>query len=461
VATQSAPDFAGKNIASVGGGNTAMDACRTAVRLGAREVYNIYRRTKNEMPAEAAEIAEAEEEGVVFKNLTNPIEVVGENGRVKAVRLQVMELGEPDASGRRSPVPVPGKEEVIGIDAMLVAIGQKTDMAGIEVLDKTRWGTIVADEHTFLTNLPGVFAVGDATDDGAGIAITAIGEAKRAAETIGKYLNGEALHFAPEFLVKSENAKEDFADREPSARVKMPCRRAGTRRNDFLEGNLGLNEDEAMREAMRCLECGCSDFFECKLIGYARQYCVHPEKYGVNARHRIAEDDHPFIRRDPDKCILCGLCVRVCDEAVGAAAIGLVDRGFAAAVKPALDKPLSEAGCISCGQCVAVCPTGALAETQMTPKQVPLREDFIETVCPHCEIGCKVRLATKGGLTLRALPAGEDGLLCRRGRFGFDGNTPLPDVPAAVEMRFLERLAKANGYTGEMPPPGWGELTPT
>ena len=438
-------DFAGKKIAIVGGGNTAMDACRTAVRLGAAEVYNIYRRTKNEMPAEAIEIAEAEEEGVVFKNLTNPIEVVGEDGKVSAVRLQVMELGAPDASGRRSPVPVPGKEEVIAIDVMIVAIGQKTDARGLEAIDRTRWGTIVADENTFLTNLPGVFAVGDATNDGADIAITAIGEAKRAAEMIGKYLRGEALDYHPEFLVKSEKSEKDFADKEKCARVKMPHRCAETRRKDFLEVSLGLREEEARREAMRCLECGCRDFFECKLVEYANQYLVQPEKYAGKAHHRAGEDGHPFLRRDPDKCILCGLCVRVCEEAVGAAAIGLADRGFDTIVKPALDRPLSEAGCIACGMCAAVCPTGALTETQMLAKQAPLREDFTETVCPHCEIGCRVRLATKGSLVVRALPAGEAGLLCRKGRFGFDGKTPLPDVPEEAEKRFLEKLARANG----------------
>jgi len=435
-------DFTGKGVAIVGGGNTAMDACRTAVRLGASNVYNIYRRTKNEMPAEAIEITEAEEEGVIFKNLTNPIEVVGEGGRVKAVRLQLMELGEPDASGRRSPVPVPGKEEVIAIDTMIIAIGQKTNMTGIEALDKTRWGTIVADENTFLTNLPGVFAVGDATNDGAGIAITAIGEAKRAAAMIDQYLNGEALAYEPEFLVKSEKAEEDFADKEKCARAKMPHRSAEVRRKDFLEINLGLSEEEAKREAMRCLECGCMDYFECRLIKYANEYEVQPEKYTGKTHHRAGEDDHPFIRRNPDKCILCGLCVRVCDETVGAGAIGLVDRGFDTIVKPALDKDLRETGCVACGMCVAVCPTGALTETQMLAKQVPLKEEFVDAVCPHCEIACKVKLAKKGGLTVRALPTGKDGLLCQKGRFGFDGKTPLLDVPEETEARFLEKIAR-------------------
>ena len=125
VSLGNAPDI-GKKVAVVGGGNTAMDACRTAVRLGAEEVYVVYRRTRNEMPAEDIEIEEAMEEGVTFKFLTNPAEILGENGRVKAVKLQVMELGEPDASGRRSPVPVEGKFEMLEVDLSLIHISEPT-----------------------------------------------------------------------------------------------------------------------------------------------------------------------------------------------------------------------------------------------------------------------------------------------------------------------------------------------
>lgn len=152
----------GEKVAIVGGGNTAMDACRTAVRLGAKEVYNIYRRTKDEMPADMVEIVEAEEEGVIFKNLTNPAEVIAdENGHVKQVKLQVMELGEPDASGRRRPVPVEGKFEYLDIDTMILAIGQAVDASMFEGLDKTRKNAIAYDPETFMTSIPGVFAGGD------------------------------------------------------------------------------------------------------------------------------------------------------------------------------------------------------------------------------------------------------------------------------------------------------------
>ncbi|MDR0325694.1 MAG: FAD-dependent oxidoreductase [Oscillospiraceae bacterium] len=363
------PVFKGHKVAVVGGGNTAMDACRTAVRLGADAVYNIYRRTKNEMPAEEIEITEAEEEGVIFKNLTNPIEVIGENGKVKAVRLQIMELGEPDASGRRSPVAIPGKEETIEVDFVIVAIGQKLNPLGLEDVTLTKWGTIAADEHTYLTNLDGVFAIGDATNDGAGIAITAIGEAKRAADMADRYLNGETLTTQAPYLVKTDKTAEDFAGTERSSRAKMPHRSPSERRGDFGEINLGFSEEEAKREASRCLECGCLDYFDCKLIDYANQYAVQPEKYTGKVHCRAVEDDIPGVTRNPDKCILCGLCVRVCDEVAEAGVLGFVNRGFDTVVLPAGN--CEECG--DCGKCADICPTGALILKTPGKKQIPLQ----------------------------------------------------------------------------------------
>ena len=416
------PLFINRKIAVVGGGNTAMDCARTAIRLGAEKVYNIYRRTKNEMPAEEIEIVEAEEEGVIFKNLTNPIEIVGEEGQVKSIRLQIMELGQPDTSGRRAPVAVEGKEESLDVDTVIVAIGQKPAPQGLESIEMTKQSTIAADETTFRTNLEGVFAIGDATNKGADIAIAAIGEAKKAAFMVDKYLSGEELGYKAPFIVESVKTTEDFADIEKASRAKMSCRSADERRNDFLPVSVTLTEEEAHREASRCLECGCHDFFECKLIQYANQYEVNPGRYTGQTHNRTQNDTHPFIHRNPDKCILCGLCVRVCDEVVGATALGLVDRGFNAIVRPALDMDLNDTDCIGCGQCVDVCPTGALTETMMLRKQVPVQEEMTESVCSFCSVGCKSIMTSLGSSLIRNLPYAdrmEDALLCAKGRFGF------------------------------------------
>ena len=213
----------GEKVAIVGGGNTAMDACRTAVRLGAKEVYNIYRRTKDEMPADMVEIEEAEEEGVIFKNLTNPIEVVkDENGHVKEVILQVMELGEPDASGRRKPVPVEGKTETLAIDTMLLAIGQAVD-ASVFDCDKTRKNAIAYDPDTFMTSIPGVFAGGDCGNDKISIAIEAIADARKAADSIDAYLYGEVLKYEKPYVVERDDITEKtFEDRERMCRPEIP-----------------------------------------------------------------------------------------------------------------------------------------------------------------------------------------------------------------------------------------------
>ena len=143
----------GDKVVICGGGNTAMDACRTAVRLGAKEVYCVYRRTRNEMPAEDIEITEAEEEGVQFKFLTNPISFNGKDKKVKSVTLQLMELGEPDASGRRRPVAIEGKTEELDVDSVIVAIGQKLDNEDVSELKLTDRGNIEADIDTFKTNI--------------------------------------------------------------------------------------------------------------------------------------------------------------------------------------------------------------------------------------------------------------------------------------------------------------------
>lgn len=186
------PTIQSKNVAVFGGGNVAMDAARTALRLGAENVYLIYRRSMDEMPARVEEIHHAKQEGVQFELLTNPVEILGDDeGWVRAVRVIKMELGEPDPSGRRRPIPIEGSEDDIEIDTVIVAIGNGANPlvpATTEGLEVNRWGNIVADEESCKTSKKGVFAGGDIVL-GAATVILAMGEGRKAAAAMDKYLS--------------------------------------------------------------------------------------------------------------------------------------------------------------------------------------------------------------------------------------------------------------------------------
>ena len=268
----------GDRVVICGGGNTAMDACRTAVRLGAKEVYVVYRRTRNEMPADKLEIDEAEEEGVVYKFLTNPLSFNGEDGKLKSITLQIMELGEPDASGRRSPVPVEGKTEEIEVDSVILAIGQRLVQGDVAELSLNKRGNIEADEDFFTTNLDGVFAIGDATNRGASIAIEAIGEAGRCAKAVDAYLNGQPLDTRVPYISKRDEKTIDYSDREIKSRISPKVLPPEVRNKNFDEVSLGFTEEEAQKEAQRCLECGCREYYKCKLAKTRSATTCQPER---------------------------------------------------------------------------------------------------------------------------------------------------------------------------------------
>ena len=188
------PIRAGENVAVVGGGNVAMDAARCALRLGAKKVYIVYRRSEEEMPARREEVHHAKEEGVEFMLLTNPLKFSGdENGYVKSMTSVKMELGEPDASGRRRPVVIPGSEFDLDISCAVIAIGNAPNPLIAQTtpgLDTQKWGGIVVKEGTLATSVPGVYAGGDAVT-GAATVILAMGAGKQAAKEIDEYLTGK------------------------------------------------------------------------------------------------------------------------------------------------------------------------------------------------------------------------------------------------------------------------------
>ena len=404
---QKNPPAIGEKVAICGGGNTAMDACRTAVRLGAKEVYVVYRRTRNEMPADKLEIDEAEEEGVTYKFLTNPLSFNGENGKVKSITLQIMELGEPDASGRRRPVPVEGKTEEIAVDSVILAIGQKLVQGDVKELKLNERGNIEADPDFFTTDIEGVFAIGDATNRGASIAIEAISEADRCAKAVDAYLNGEALDTRVPYISKRDESKIDYSDRQKQSRLTPKVLPADVRNKNFDEVSLGFTEEEAKAEASRCLECGCREYYKCKLLKVAQRYDIDPNRFAGEMPQKYTRDENAFIERNTAKCILCGLCVRSCREVMDIHAIGLMGRGFKTDISPAFALPLDQTKCNNCGLCVQLCPTGALTEKADLIKQVPLDEKYAEEFVEIDGKQSSVMVSRYNGKVLRVIPNDE------------------------------------------------------
>ena len=255
----------GKSAVIIGGGNTAIDCTRNLLRLGVEKVYIVYRRTRNEMPANAVEIDAAEEEGVQFQFLAAPVRVVGdENGKVTHLEYLKMELGEPDASGRRRPVPIEGSETLIQTDMVITAIGQSPDISFTEgikeqvgELKTTRWNTFDVDPATLQSNIPHVFAAGDAAT-GPSLVVTAIGGGRRAARSIHQYVMGESVDADPRELNKDLIAETIF-DQVPgvvkSQRTPMPELPVKERIDSFIEVDQVLTEKSALGESNRCLHC--------------------------------------------------------------------------------------------------------------------------------------------------------------------------------------------------------------
>jgi len=250
-------------VAVVGGGSTALDAARSAVRAGARSVTILYRRTRHEMPAQEEEVRAALAEGIVLQELVTPVEVLGATGRVRAVRCQRMMLGEPDAGGRRQPVPVPASDFEIPVDVVLVAVGEAPDPsflpAGTSV-GIAPWGGLLINPTTLATGAPGIFAAGDVTYGPKSI-ILAAAHGRRAARSIHAYLR----HIAPSAAAEMpEGEFETASTLPPNGRVVLnlqPTPREAMPLRDKLDADrsteaaTGFTDDQARREASRCLRC--------------------------------------------------------------------------------------------------------------------------------------------------------------------------------------------------------------
>ncbi len=267
-----APKLGGRVIV-IGSGDVAMDCARTAVRMG-KEVHIHYRRTRNEATADPLEIEHAEEEGVIFRYLSNPVEILGDDkGHVTGVRFIRMELGEPDETGRSRPQPVPGSEHVVACESVIFSVGQRAGLGFIPEsvgLGMTKQRTIAVNPNTYAATRPGVFAAGDVTS-GTAFVIEAVAAGHRVAESMDRYLRGEEVEPAlkPELPVV-RYTKEEITERlsrgeaRIAPRVRMRTLSREERVRTFEEVNLGFTDEGAQEEAARCLACGvCSECLSC------------------------------------------------------------------------------------------------------------------------------------------------------------------------------------------------------
>lgn len=254
----------GKKVVVVGGGNVAIDCVRSSFRIGKTDVNLVYRRTKKEMPADPVEVHDAEEEGVKFHYLCNPVRIIAKDDRVVGVECIRMELGEPDESGRRRPIPIKGSEFFIETDILIPAIGQAIDLSFLEERDgikTTRRSTIAVDEKTLMTSRPGIFSAGDCVT-GPDVLVRAAGQGKRAAEKIDLFLRGMEVKETEEERLESLIEKIKVYSKEEKIGIVGGQKRAvlktlppETRKWVFDEVEQGFSIPEAQKEAERCLRC--------------------------------------------------------------------------------------------------------------------------------------------------------------------------------------------------------------
>jgi len=460
-----------KKVLVVGGGNTAIDAARTALRLGAADVTLLYRRTREEMPANDIEIAEAEEEGLIFEYLSAPVSIAEQNGRLEVECIR-MKLGEPDESGRRRPVPVEGSSYKKEADILIAAIGQSAELGFLRSRDLiTLKDTVKADTETGTTKDNFIFAAGDCVT-GPATVIEAIAGGRRAALSIDHYLRtGERAGAPPVEFNISKGSLEDMPEEyfelyEKAPRVLMPALEPEDRKTGFSEIEKGLSESQALSEASRCLECGCLEGFSCALRDHSTVLSIRPDEFEgaktVSLEHVHTIDRRPPIERDPNKCIKCGICVRICDEVWGLSVYGFMERGFETEVSPSFGVDLAQTECDLCGQCAGGCPTGALSLGTYLPKPGPFRVEKKIGTCVNCSLACSLEYNVHENMLIRTtcppMMGENEGNLCVRGRFGFghlapskrclefqerEGDSFRPLDSARALLRSVEILANA------------------
>ncbi|MBN1664895.1 MAG: FAD-dependent oxidoreductase [Deltaproteobacteria bacterium] len=397
------PGIKGK-VLVVGGGNSAIDAARAAVRLGAGAVTLCYRRERGEMPARPAEVREAEEEGILIEFRVAPEKVISEKGRVKELELIRMKMGKPDESGRRRPEPIAGSQFVEPADMIIVAIGQQPhwEQAGVKGKFAADSSGRVAVNSAFATGQPGVFAAGDVVT-GPATVVGSMAQGRQAAQQVAAYLSGKKL--SPPKFEKSEKDQDYLPipeDIPKLARTEMAKRAAHVRKYDFAEVETGFTETQAVEEAKRCLQCAsCCECLACEAVCADIGAIDHHRK----ARRITFESPTVIVANEdeiPDKELLeqegvyrIGDFRRSTDIVnvliAGSASAGMAmaqcadlrTQGIVADVKPQPDYDENRIGVFVCTCNGTMAPAGALERIRAAGKQMPgvIQSDLIFSAC--------------------------------------------------------------------------------
>ena len=466
--TKGSQDFpVGDDVVVIGGGNTAIDCVRVAGRLGAANVSLVYRRTQDEMPAEPSEINDAIAEGVQMVFLTAPDHITLREDGKKLLHCMKMELGEPDRSGRRRPIPIEGSEFTIPADTIIGAIGQATNTQFLYndlPVKIGRWGDIAITGKTMQTSEDGIFAGGDCVT-GPSTVIAAIAAGGRAAKAIGEYVTTGTVSPSRETYNCSRGTLEDLPRHEFEAmprleRQPMPQLPVVDRVGNFDLVDLGLAEDEARAEAARCLRCGCDVRHNCQLRTEASAHKINYTK-PLHTRPRLpVASSHPFIVRDDNKCISCGKCVSACAEIEGVGVLAYQFQNGRLVVGTSNGQPLENTDCVSCGQCVTACPCGALDYKRERNKVFRAINDHTKTVVGFIAPSPRSVIADRFGLAPDQASTFIAGLMKAVGFskvFDFSFAADLTIMEEATE--FLNRRSSG----GLMPQftsccPGWVNL---